>query len=370
MIHPFKEAFEDRYAILRKEKEQGKKIIGWVCTYVPEEIFYAAGLHPFRILGKKAETTQADAYLYSNICSFARSCLEEGFQEYSNLLDGFVAVNTCDHIRRLYDVWKGYLPATLTHIISLPHKVSDSSISFFTRQLARLKEKLEITFSLTIPEESLKEAISLYNANRSLMRELYELRKAPSPPISGSEVMEVILAGMVLPKDKHNTMLQNLLVELKNKPSPADADGKPRIMVSGSELDEADYIRTIEDLGGMVVTDDLCNGTRYFWNLVDEDQSPLEALARRYLAKAPCARMNPPQERMEFIRGLIQDFKVEGVVYETLKFCDLYGEDYPILKENLNELQVPVVALDREYHSGGVGQTKTRVQAFLETLEG
>lgn len=243
---------------------------------MPEEIFHAAGLYPVRIFGGKGDTTRADAYLYSNICSFARSCLEEGFQEYGKLLDGFVAVNSCDHIRRLYDIWKGYLPAPFTHILSLPHKVSESAIAFFTKQLLRLKEGLE----------------------------------------------------------------------------------------------EADYLRTIEDLGGLVVTDDLCNGTRYFWDRVDEERDPLEALARRYLAKAPCARMRPSHERMAFIRELIQEFRVDGVVYETLKFCDLYGEDYPILKENLDELQAPVVALDREHRSAGVGQTKTRVQAFLEKLGG
>ncbi|MBI2876194.1 MAG: 2-hydroxyacyl-CoA dehydratase [Candidatus Tectomicrobia bacterium] len=370
MIHAFKEAFEDRDTILRREKEQGKKIIGWVCTYVPEEIFYAAGFYPVRIFGGKADTTRADAYLYSNICSFARSCLEEGFRNYSALLDGFVAVNSCDHIRRLYDVWKGYLPAPFTHILSLPHKVSGSATAFYTKQLARMKEGLEATFSVKISEERLREAIALYNTHRRLLKELYSLRKSPTPPISGSEVMEVVLAGMVLPKEQHNEMLRKLLAELKGKQPSGEADGKPRILVSGSELDEADYIRTIEDLGGLVVADDLCNGTRYFWDLVDEQRDPLEALAQRYLAKAPCARMRPAQERMAFIRDLIQEFQVDGVVYETLKFCDLYGEDYPILKENLDELQVPVVSLDREHRSAGVGQTKTRVQAFLEKLGG
>jgi bzd-type benzoyl-CoA reductase N subunit len=344
-------------------------VIGWVCAYVPEEIIYAAGMYPLRILGGgKGDTSTADAYLYSNICTFARSCLEEGFKGRYDFLDGFIAVNSCDHIRRLFDVWKGYQKTPFSHIISLPHKVSPSAIAFFHKQLLKLKNGIEDNFGVTISGEDLQQAIEVYNKNRTLLKSLYELRKVDDPPISGAEAMDVILAGMVIPKDQHNQMLEDLLRWLTGR-DPI-IKGKTRLLVSGSELDESKYLEIIEGLGGIVVTDDLCNGTRYFWDPVEVDGDPLESMARRYLTRSPCARMRPSTERINFLRDMVKDFKVEGVICETIKFCDLYGEDLPIIKEALEEIGIPMLALDREYGSSGVGQVKTRVQAFLEQLEG
>jgi bzd-type benzoyl-CoA reductase N subunit len=369
MIEKFKEVFETRHELVREEKDQGKKVIGWVCTYVPEEIIYAAGMYPIRILGGgKGDTSIADAHLYSNICTFARSCLEEGFRGRYDFLDGFIAVNSCDHIRRLYDVWKGYQKTPFAHIISLPHKVSPSAIAFFHNQLLKLTELIENKFGITISREALQQAIEVYNKNRALLKSLYELRKVDAPPISGAEVMDVILAGMVIPKDRHNQMLEDLLRWLINRDHIIK--GKARLLVSGSELDEPDYLETIEGLGGVVVTDDLCNGTRYFWDPIEIDGDPLESIAKRYLTRSPCARMRPSNQRVNFLKDMIRDFRVEGVICETIKFCDPYGEDLPIIKEALEGIGVPMLSLDREYGSSGAGQVKTRVQAFLEQLEG
>lgn len=261
MIPLFRRLFKDRMHTVKKEKDRFNKVIGWACCYIPEEIIYAAGMYPVRIFGGSAETPMADAYLYSNTCSFARSCLEDGLRNNYNFFDGFVATNTCDHMRRLYDIWHRYLNTPFCHMLGLPHKVTRDSLEYFKDELLEFKTRLETFFSVQISHASLKNAIKVYNKTRSLLKDLYKMRKSDNPPISGSEVMDVVLEGMILPKDTYNNLLEEMI---DNMPEPPEKDFKPRVLLSGSELDNSEYIRVIEELGGAVVIDDLCNGTRYF----------------------------------------------------------------------------------------------------------
>lgn len=367
MIEVFREAFRDRYKIAQEEKAKGRPGAGFLCTYVPEEIFHAAGLFPVRVLGSPGDTSTADAYLFSNNCSFVKSCLEQAFEGKYDFLFSIVSCNSCDHIRRLLDVWSKYLSTPFTYLLPLPHKMSEASVDYFHGELVRMSQGLEQALGRKISEQALRDSIKVYNRMRLLLKKLYELRKAPQPPISGSEVMEVVLAGMVMPKERYGDLLEGLIEDLAKRPS-LQANDKIRLMVVGSELDDPEYISLIEDMGGLVVIDDLCIGTRYFWDLVDEDEEPLKALARRYLTRCPCARMRPAHPRIEHIRQLIEDYNVEAIVYEMIKFCDIYGMDLPIFKEGLSQLSLPILPLDREYQRAGVSQLKTRVQAFFESL--
>ena len=153
MLNEFKEVFSSRYQAIEEERKQGKKAIGWLCIYVPEELLYAAGMNPVRILGSEGETPLADAHMYSNLCTFVRSCLQMGLEGRYSFLDGYVTCNTCDHIRRLFDVWTRYINNSFSHILSLPHTINDSSLRYFQSELIRLKEALERANGVEITED-------------------------------------------------------------------------------------------------------------------------------------------------------------------------------------------------------------------------
>jgi benzoyl-CoA reductase subunit C len=369
MIEEFVERYSKRYQMLQKMKAQGKRIIGWVCTYVPEEIIHAADMHPFRIVGRESDTPMANAYLYSNNCSFVRSCLEEGLRGHLGFMDGFVTTNSCDHVRRLYDVWAKYIDTPYKKILSQPCVTTQTCLNYFRQELIVFKEELERHFQVEISEAGLKASIRLFNHMRSLLQRIYNLRKVNPPPLSGEEMSQVVMAGMVLPKEDYIALLESLLGELESRPYSSQDNGRPRLMVIGSELDNPAYIKLIEDSGGLVVADDLCCGSRYFWNFVDEDKDPLEALANRYLTKLPCARMHPASSRVKELKALAQEFHIEGVIYESIKFCDLHAGIFPVIKTGFDELNIPVLKLEREYLLASAGQTKTRIQAFIEVLK-
>jgi bzd-type benzoyl-CoA reductase N subunit len=349
-------------------KAKGNKVGGWLCTYVPEEIIHAAGMLPIRILGDSVNIVDADAYLYTNTCFFARSCLELGLQKGYDFLDALIAGNTCDPVRRLYDVWRHYLPVTTMHIISIPHKVTERAYEFYSNELNAFKEKLEGVIGRQITKECLKESINLYNHSRVLLQELYGLRKEQQPRLSGAETMDIIRAGWRMPRNFYNQALQELLFELKDRPPLPKA--RARLLISGSLLDRTELIQTIENLNAWVVADELCTGTRYFYYKVDNHIQPMEALAKRYLDRPPCARMRPYTRRVKHIIDLVKEFRVDGVIYEIIKFCELYGHDKPMVREDLEKENIPVLELDLEYGAGSsLGQIKTRVEAFLEMLE-
>lgn len=358
------ESIQQRFEAWR---DPSKPAMGWICTYVPEEILYAAGAAPVRVMGDGASGKCATAYLYVTTCSFALACLELGLEGKYDFLRGLVAVNACDPVRRLFDVWPLYIKTPFTHLLCLPRKLSENAHELFYREVVKFKHALESFLSREISEVSLKSAIQLYNRSRTLLRRLYELRKEAQPRVSGSECLEVLRASMVMPRERFNEHLERFFQEAAQRgPQPP---GKARLLLCGSLLDSLTFVRTIEELGGTVIADELCTGSRYFWDLVEEGADPLASLARRYLTHSPCARMRPIEHRFDHIANLVREYRVDGAISQSLKFCDIYGHSKPRLREELNRLGVPVLELDLEYDLSGLGQLRTRVQSFIEMLE-
>jgi bcr-type benzoyl-CoA reductase subunit C len=354
-----------------QHKREGKKVFGWLCTYVPEEIIHAAGILPVRITGysNEVELDDGNAYLYINNCSFSRSCLQMGLRKEYDFLDGVVGGSTCDGARRLFDLWRHYIGTPFYHVLTVPRKYTEKAHLLYLNEVCQFKERLEEYLGFKISEDVLHHSIKLFNESRNLLWQLYELRKLESPPITGSQTMEISDASFRMPKEIFNDWLKALLNEIKA--SGNSYNGRARLMLVGSCLTNTDFIKSIEDQGGLVVTDELCTSTRYWGDLVrlDGAESPVVAIARRYLNNFPCARMFPSDERFNRIIDAALKFRVDGVISETIRYCVPYAHDLPLLIKRLKEHDIPVLSLDVEYGTSGSGQIKTRVQAFLEMLE-
>ena len=353
-------------------KQQGKKVVGFMCTYVPEEILYAADILPVRLRAPNCvETTSADVYMSHLNCTFIRSCLEFTIEGKYQFLDGLVFTNSCDHVRRMYDILREIKPTDFPflYLISVPHKVDDELIAWHRDELARLKESIEKTFGVKITDASLRNAIDVYNETRSLLRELYNLRKGKNPQLTGAETLSVIVAGFSLPKSTYNELLKQLLDELGEREGISGY--RARLMIAGSGgCDNPAYLQVMEDLGGLIVTDSLCFGSRYFWEPVEVGDDPLLSLAKAYLNRPSCPRMvGNVGERSDYIKQMVNDFDVDGVVFQRIRYCDLWGGQLLHLEKEMKESSIPMLSIDREYSLGAVGQLRTRIQAFLERIE-
>lgn len=354
-------------------KEEGKKVIGFMCNYVPEELIVGGGALPLRLLHFTGELPldEADAYLNIYMCSYSRSILQMALDEKFAFLDGFVSLSICDSIRRLADVWGKYRNVPLTYVLALPRKLlNPEAVELYRNELINLKVAIQKATGKEITNEEIKKAIAIYNVTRKLLREIQELRKSDNPPITGTEMQEVMNFLTCLPRQECNSLLERLLDGLRRGGgSRLSGKGKVRLMLSGNILNNVDFIRGIEELGGLVVADSLCTGTRYWWNTIDETKDPIEALSQGYLGKFGCPRMYPSEPRFDQILSLAKEYRVAGVISQVIRYCGMNIIDQVRLRDRFEEnLGIPVLMLDVEYGTGASGQIKTRVQAFMEML--
>ncbi|MBI2876988.1 MAG: 2-hydroxyacyl-CoA dehydratase, partial [Candidatus Tectomicrobia bacterium] len=254
-----------RNPLLDQWTGEGKKVIGYFCTYIPEEIITAAGAMPFRMRAiGSTQTTLGDSYLSYYNCSFTRHCLDLAFRGTFDFLEGIVGQPSCDHIRRIYDVWKAKINTPFIHFIKVPRKTAEEAKDWYKAEIVKFREALENHLGIKITDDQLREANRTTNESRRLLRSLYELRKVEKPPITGAETLSVVIAGTAMPRDQYNQLLRQLLGELKG--GNGKQEYKARLMVVSPILDNPAYLKVMEDAGGLVVSDYLCFGTRAIWD--------------------------------------------------------------------------------------------------------
>lgn len=356
--------------------DAGKKIIGYFCCFVPDEIITAFDMIPYRIQGSPNEPIdEADAVIEPMACPFARSCFNMALKGEYDFLDGFVAPHSCDTIERMYHIWHSNKPSEFNHFINVPHMMGPSSDEFYKKELIYFIRRLEEFSGKKLDCGKLRDAIKLYNRRRALLRELYELRKANPPLVSGTEITKVLVVGMGIPAAEHIDLVQTFIAEVKKRPAPK-ADGLPRIFIWGNEIDDIAFIRLVEESGAHVVMDDLCTGSRFFWDEVPETADPLDGITTRYI-NIHCPRSNVPQtggreedleNRYGYIRNFISDWQVNGVIFYIVRYCDTCELEGPDLREYLNSLKLPVLMIEDDYSTSTIGQLRTRIQAFLEMI--
>jgi benzoyl-CoA reductase subunit C len=367
-IDIFRAVLKDPSKIARDWKAQGKKVVGYRCLYVPEEIIHAADMLPYPIYGTPDPIGLADSYFQSCTCEFIRNIFDHALDGKLDFVDELVLANTCDVVRRLYDMWDTYIPSSDVYMVNNPQKLLDeTNHAYYREELDRFRARMEELSDNKITDEKLQAAIDLYNETRTLLKDIYMLRKADTPPLSGEEVLDIVMAVTIMPKDQANPLLRQLLEELKGR-EVAERFG-PRILITGSIIDNPALIRMVEEEGGTVVADDLCNTSRYFWHQADKDDDPMEALYK-YLNKRPlCACMHPPEVRLEFLRELIAKFRVDAVIYFNLKYCHPFLYEAPLFQKELEAQGIPTNVLEVGHDMSGHGQLRTRIQAFIEMLE-
>ncbi len=201
-----------------------------------------------------------------------------------------------------------------------------------------------------------------------MLSELYALRKTGNPPITGTQAINIIKAGMSGLKQDFNDNLAALLSETDLSEQNNNAD-KPRVLICGSYFDHTNITEFIEETGALIACEDISNGVKYFEGQVaDGNGDPVKAIADYYLEKATCAAMFDSEKRFLHMWNLINEYNADCVIYFSLKFCDNNFMDFPYQKKKLNEKGIPVLLIEIERSMHNIEQLKTRIQTFLEIL--
>jgi len=392
---------EVRNAAVARAAARGQRPVAYTCAYVPEPLLSVEGLFPLRVRAPGlCGTPMADTYLSSVVCSYCRSLLEAALEGRYDFMAGWVFAASCDHGRRLYDNLAYLQDPGFCHILDVPHKSDAAALGWYAQELRTLAAELSSAFDVDTGPAAVQRAIARHDDHLARLRVIGALRQRDAPPLTGAAFHRLVVAASSAPREA----LAEVLEELQARWAAAEpvAGVRARVMVVGSHLDDPAWLEVVESQGALVVADRFCTGSLPGHHSVEADPweralvaggggpgARLEGAARAPGAKAPgaeapdvftrlaaltlrrtrCPRMMDDFEgRLAELLREARAFRVDGVILESLKFCDLWGVEASVLAEALREAGVPVLRLERDYALSGEGQLRTRVQAFLESL--
>jgi len=361
---------------MKELKENGKKVVGMFCSFVPVELIYAAGALPIGLCAFSEESIPAaEANLPRNLCPLIKASYGFALTDtcpYFYFSDLVVGETTCDGKKKMFELLNEIKE---TYVMQLPHSRDAAALAYWRDQVIAFKEKLESFFGVTITEADIREAIRKKNRERVVMREYLELGKLNPAAMSGYEMGTRVDAGSFsFDLDQRCDVIEKRTAEVIAQweaEKKGTASDRPRILVTGCPNAgvREKIIRAVEELGADVVAFDTCNGIREKVELVDESNPDVyEALAKKYL-DINCSVMSPNESRREYMGKMIDEYQVDGVIEIVLQSCHTFDvEAFYIKRFTTQEKGIPYLNIETDYSQSDKGQINTRLSAFLETI--
>lgn len=339
----------------------GRRAVGYLCSYVPQEMIHAAGFCPVRLRGSAAPLQRVDAHLQSFTCALCRSTLDQFLGGDLSFLAGTVFAHSCDALQAGADLWQ--MNAGESHFVDVimqpSHLGAPAARPYLLAELERFHGRMVAGRALAT--DDLWASIALYDETRRLVQELQTVR----PRLSAADYYAVVDAVQVMPREEANPLLAGLLEEARHMPPRPSG---PRLFLVGAVLDEPRLSDLIDGLGAQVGGDDLCSSMRHFYGQVGPGDDPLAALADYYLQRPPCpAKYLPDHDAGRNVVEQARAAGCSGVVFVVEKFCEPHAFDYALALPALDGAGLPHVMLEME-QTPSLEALRTRLQAFVEML--
>ncbi len=366
--------------LVEQAKKDGKLIMGYTCYHIPEVLLNVDNCVSVRLRAPRTGSVDISTYYMSNyVCEYARALLERAIEGGFQFLDGLAGVDACSMMNRFYEHF-GILKCNtkenffVTHL-DVPYKTEEFSYNHMQRQLeVRLLEVMHDKLGVDVSDAAIRKAVAEHNEVCKVMQEISEMRKADNPVITGYEFHVLNLVTYTCPKYLILPYLKETLEELKKR-KPDEKLPRARVGIVGSEIDDPEFTKMIEDAGARVVFDRHCFGSipgREVIELSDKEDA-LPQIVRHYMNTSECARYiadNKVQQRRDTADRLAKEFNADGIIYEQMKYCDFWGFERALVSHIMaEEYGWPILSIDRLYNAKGSGQLRTRFQAFVESLE-
>ena len=378
-------AFEDllqeaNNQLVRQGKADGKKAFGYTCYFMPEVLLDLPGCFAVRLRAPKCTSPDiATYYMSSRTCHYGRSLFERALEGGYNFLDAQFGTETCTVTCRFQE-HLGYMdviqnPDFFVTFTDVPFKKNQNSIVHYEDQLqAHVLDPMHEKYGIDISDKAIRQAVAEHNRVCELIRAIGDFRKGDKPRITGYEFHVITLATYVAPKYLIIDKLEETLEELKTR-EPDEKGYRARVLVVGSEVDDTDFIKLIEDTGAYVCADRFCYGSLPGRNPIEltDDEDALTQICRQYMYRGQCPRyMNTAKMtgRREYVNALAKEYAADGIIYEQIKFCDPWAYERMMGSHIMHDdYGYPVLSVDRPYNISSSGQIRTRVQAFVESIE-
>jgi benzoyl-CoA reductase subunit C len=342
--------------------------MGYMCSYVPEEMIHAAGFVPVRLRGTAAPLRRVDAHLQSFTCALCRSTLDQVLGGDLDFLAGTIFAHTCDAMQAQADLWSMNTGTNcfVDTLMQPANLGSPSARPYLVAELNRIRSRLADFAKRPITDQDLQASIAVYDETRQLVRRLQDLRDR----LRTVDFFAVLDAAHTMPREVFNPLLGELLAELKETESnsPGSNAARPGLFLVGAVLDEPRLLNLIEEVGARVVGDDLCSGSRHFHDLVGTEGDPIANLAGYYLRRPPCpTKFHPNHDPGQYLLEQLQQVDADGAVFALEKFCEPHAFDYALVHPALDRAGLPHLLLEME-QTPSLEALRTRLQAFVEIL--
>ena len=362
---------------LIKAQEEGKKVFGTFCVYVPDELIFAANAIATGLCGgSQFWVPGGEKVLPTNTCPLIKASVGARLDRtcpFFRIADMYIGETTCDGKKKAWEILGEDVPV---HVMDLPQMKREKDIKAWAEEIKELKKVIEEFTGNKVTAESLSESIKLINNKRKALSRLYECRKADKVPISGRDALVISQIAFYDDPVRFTQMTNKLCDELEQRIKDGVSvvkEGTKRILLTGTPLAVPNWKlhNIIETSGAVVVCEEMCTGTRYFENLVDETKTTIDeqidALANRYMV-INCACFTPNTGRIDDIIRLAKEYKVDGVIDVNLKFCSLYDVEGYTVERALKEAGIPVMGIETDYTDNDAEQLRTRIGAFIEMI--
>lgn len=342
-----------------------RETIGWLCSYTPVEIPMAAGLLPVRLGGEGGVSRSGDPRIYHLLCPYVRAVFHRAAEEPGSRPGRVVFTRCCDAMVRLHDVWKAYLGGE-ADFLDLPKISTGEAVNYFASVLKGWAGRLSAK-GHPMSEGALWHAISGMNRARGLFRQMFQAMAVQENHVKYSWLRARVRQWLRWPTQE---ILEGIRTqwEALGRGGSTTVSGAGVVLIS-TMLDQSALVEMLEEVGFRILAEDECLGERHFDGDVAEMGDPFAALAERYLRRWPCPRMKDTGRRLEVLDRLLERTGAKGVIALQLKFCDQSGFDLPSLQEHMASRRVPLLVIENDYGELSMGQIRTRVEAFRETLD-
>ena len=367
--------------LVRAADAQGQHAVGYTCYHMPEVLLNLDNCFSVRLRAPHTGSMDISTYYLTNyLCGYSKALVERGIEGGYSFLSALAGTETCSEMNRSLEHFELLQlvdrPEFFVSYVDVPFKVTEHGLRHYENQLTKkLLEPLHERYGTDISDASIRRAVAEHNEVCRIISEIGDLRKLDNPPVTGYEFHVLCLVSYCCPKALILPKLRETLEEIKGRAVDEKPPFRARIVVVGSEIDDTDFTKTVEQSGALIVADRFCFGSlpgRQEIPLAD-DESALTQVCRFYQTTSQCPRYMQRDMvlgRREYVRQLVREYKAEGVLYEALKFCEYWGYERPLASHVITEeFGIPSVCVDRQYTGNASGQLRTRVQAFVESLE-
>ncbi|MBQ2564322.1 MAG: 2-hydroxyacyl-CoA dehydratase [Oscillospiraceae bacterium] len=379
----FENLLEDAHnELIKQAQKDGQICLGYTCYHIPEVILNVDNCFSTRLRAPNTGSVDIATYYMSNYtCLYARAIVERAIEGGYNFLDAMIGVDACSMMNRSMEHFDMLnINADKDHFFvthcDMPFKVTDYTIDEYVVQMQlHVLDRIHEEFGTDVSDKALRKAVKEHNQMCKIISEIGEMRKADNPPVTGYEFHLINLVSYVCPTKLILPYLKETLAEIKKRKPDPEPWYRARVAIVGSEIDDPTLTKLIEDCGAFVVSDRYCFGSTPGREEIplNDEEPVLKQICRHYMEMSECARYISDEkvlQRRVTSDRLAKEYNAEGIIYEQMKYCDYWGFERALVSHVMAEdYGWPILSIDRLYNNGNSGQLRTRVQAFVESLE-